>query len=70
MKQAIWKVAPFGEFAFRGTRSTQLTLGLENVDFRPLKRAYRKALAARDGYMSRRFSSSLGQTRPTTTAAR
>lgn len=29
MKQAIWKVAPFGDFAFRGTRSEQLALGLE-----------------------------------------
>jgi three-Cys-motif partner protein len=26
MKQAIWKVAPFGDFAFRGTRSGQLGL--------------------------------------------
>lgn len=39
MKQAIWKVAPFGEFAFRGTRSTQLTLGLETVDYSPLRKA-------------------------------
>jgi three-Cys-motif partner protein len=39
MKQAIWKVAPFGEFAFRGTHSTQLTLGLETVDYSPLRNA-------------------------------
>jgi three-Cys-motif partner protein len=39
MKQAIWKIAPFGEFAFRGTRSTQLTLGLGAVDYSPLKTA-------------------------------
>ena len=39
MKQAIWKVAPFGEFAFRGTKSAQLTLGLESVDFEPLMKA-------------------------------
>jgi hypothetical protein len=36
MKQAIWKVAPFGSFAFHGTRSTQLTLGLED-DYSSLK---------------------------------
>jgi len=37
MKQAIWKVAPFGDFAFRGTRSRQLTLGLEMVDYTSLR---------------------------------
>ncbi len=30
MKQAIWKVAPFGDFAFRGARHGQLTLILPN----------------------------------------
>jgi len=39
MKQAIWKVAPFGDFAFRASRSGQLPLGLENPDFSPLKTA-------------------------------
>jgi len=39
MKQAIWKVAPFGDFSFRGTHSTQLTLGLETVDYSPLRKA-------------------------------
>jgi hypothetical protein len=39
MKEAIWKVAPFGGFAFRGTRSKQLPLGLESVDFAPLRKA-------------------------------
>ena len=39
MKDAIWKVAPFGDFAFHGTRSKQLTLGVEAVDFRPLRKA-------------------------------
>jgi len=29
MKQAIWKVAPFGDYAFRGTRNPQLGLELE-----------------------------------------
>ena len=37
MKQAIWKVAPFGDFAFRGTHSTQLVLGIASPDFEPLK---------------------------------
>lgn len=37
MKQAIWKVAPFGDFAFIGVRTTQLTLGVENPNFEPLK---------------------------------
>jgi len=32
MKQAIWKVAPFGDHAFRGTRTAQLGLDLEAVD--------------------------------------
>ena len=39
MKQAIWKVAPFGGFSFHGTRSKQLTLGLETVDYTPLRKA-------------------------------
>ncbi len=38
MKRAIWRVAPFGDFAFRGTRLKQLTLGLD-VDCRPLRKA-------------------------------
>jgi three-Cys-motif partner protein len=37
MKQAIWKVAPFGDFAFHGTHSSQLTLGIAAPDFEPLK---------------------------------
>jgi len=32
MKQAIWKVVPFGDYAFRGTRTAQLGLELEAVD--------------------------------------
>ena len=39
MKQAIWKVVPFGDFAFHGTRSRQLMLGIETPDFEPLKEA-------------------------------
>lgn len=38
MKQAIWKVTP-GDFEFHGTRSTQLTLGLDTIDYRPLQTA-------------------------------
>lgn len=41
MKQAIWKVAPFGDFAFHGTHSAQLTLGLGITDYQPLKKALR-----------------------------
>ena len=37
MKQAIWKIAPFGDFSFRSVRTYQLTLGLEEPDFEPLK---------------------------------
>ena len=37
MKQSIWKVAPFGDFSFRSVRAYQLTLGLEEPDFEPLK---------------------------------
>ena len=36
MKQAIWKVDPFGDFAFHGTKSPQQTLGLSTADFKPL----------------------------------
>ena len=37
MKQAMWKVAPFGDFQFKGGMHSQLTLGSEIVDFTPLK---------------------------------
>jgi hypothetical protein len=47
MKQAIWKVAPTGDFAFRGGRSEQLTLGLSTVDYRPLLSAIESFLRAR-----------------------
>jgi hypothetical protein len=42
MKQAIWKVAPFGDFAFHGTHSTQMLLGIESPDFEPLKSSLQK----------------------------
>ena len=33
MKHAIWKVAPFGDYRFRGGRTGQLTFGDDLVDF-------------------------------------
>ena len=39
MKAAIWKVAPFGEFEFRGTHVDQPTLGLLEPDFSPLRKS-------------------------------
>ena len=39
MKQAMWKVAPFGDFRFRSGLKNQLFLGPEIVDFSPLKDA-------------------------------
>ena len=37
MKQAMWKVAPFGDFQFRSGLKDQLLLGPGIVDFSPLK---------------------------------
>ncbi|MCY4651789.1 MAG: three-Cys-motif partner protein TcmP [Dehalococcoidia bacterium] len=37
MKQAMWKVAPFGDFRFRGGMDRQFTLGSEVVDLSPLR---------------------------------
>lgn len=37
MKQAIWKVAPFGDYSFRGVHANQLTLGFEDSNLDPLK---------------------------------
>lgn len=39
MKEAIWNASPGGNYEFRGTHSTQLTLGLDDPDFGPLKEA-------------------------------
>ena len=39
MKQAIWKIAPFGDFKFKSGLSNQLTLGSSVVDFSLLERA-------------------------------
>jgi three-Cys-motif partner protein len=48
MKQAIWKVAPFGDFAFRGTHANQLTLGVAAPDFTALQKALRREYRKRD----------------------
>ncbi len=37
MKKAIWKIAPWGDFAFRGGKDDQLVLGLATPDFQPLQ---------------------------------
>jgi three-Cys-motif partner protein len=51
MKKAIWKVSPFGDYAFRGTRSSQLRLGLTSADCSPLERALSKEFKG-DGWVS------------------
>jgi len=48
MKQAIWKIAPFGDFAFRGTRSDQLGFDLAHVDPAQLAGELREAFASRE----------------------
>lgn len=50
MKQAIWKVAPFGDFRFRGTHSRQLILGLDTVDYTPLREQIRAEFGERDWF--------------------
>lgn len=47
MKQAIWKIAPWGDFSFRGTDSQQLTMDIATPDFTALKQALRQRF--RDG---------------------
>ncbi len=51
MKQAIWKVAPFGDYAFRGTRTAQLGLDLDAVD--PAALANELAAAFKSGELIR-----------------
>jgi hypothetical protein len=51
LKEAIWKVAPFGDFSFRGTRSEQLTLDILSPDFAPLQVVLRKEFK-RKGWLS------------------
>lgn len=48
MKQAIWGVAPWGDFAFRGTCSPQLTLGLATPDLNPLKLALQQEFCGKN----------------------
>ena len=47
MKQAIWKVAPFGDFRFRGNRLGQLVLGEGLVDFSLLEKALQDRFASK-----------------------
>ena len=46
MKQAIWKVAPFGDFKFRGSQLGQLTLGEALLDFSLLEKALQERFAS------------------------
>ena len=47
MKQAIWKVAPFGDFKFRGSQLGQLTLGPDFVDFSLLEKVLHEEFRAK-----------------------
>ncbi|HSB08305.1 MAG TPA: three-Cys-motif partner protein TcmP [Blastocatellia bacterium] len=47
MKEAIWRVVPSGDFAFKGMRSGQLTLNLGGYDFEPLKAVLRAKFQGR-----------------------
>ncbi len=48
MKQAIWNVAPLGDFRFRGGRLGQLTLGSAIVDFSLLEEALLEQFGGND----------------------
>ena len=48
MKSAIWSIAPLGDFRFEGTQSAQLTLNINNPDFKPLKEALKKRFCNKD----------------------
>lgn len=40
MKQAIWKVSPFGDFSFQGQTAEQpIIVGLDTLDYGPLRSA-------------------------------
>ena len=47
MKAAIWKADSTGTFRFRGTKSTQLELGIDGANFEPLKQALRDKFTSR-----------------------
>ena len=42
MKQAIWKVAPFGNYRFRSGQNSQLTLGIDVLDLMPLENGLKR----------------------------
>ena len=48
MKQAIWKVAPFGDFRFRGSQLGQLMLGDGLVDFSVLEKDLQKEFRSQE----------------------
>lgn len=48
MKAAIWKLAPGGEFEFRGTHTNQLALGLDHRDFGPLIKSLLGRIGGKD----------------------
>lgn len=48
MKPAIWKVAPSGDFRFRGTHSSQLTLGLDLADYTQMREQIKSEFRERD----------------------
>ncbi len=47
MKQAIWKVAPFGDFRFRGSQLSQFVLGEGLVDLSLLEKALQEQFRSR-----------------------
>jgi three-Cys-motif partner protein len=51
MKQAIWKVAPWGTFQFRGSNVGQATLGIAAPDFDPLVASLKAEFGGR-GFVS------------------
>lgn len=50
MKEAIWKVIPFGDSAFRGSRSSQLGLDLTQTEFRALQAAIRERFRSQEWF--------------------
>ncbi|MCY3756220.1 MAG: three-Cys-motif partner protein TcmP [Acidobacteria bacterium] len=48
MKRAIWKVAPFGDFRFRGTHSSQPILGLDITDYTHLREQIKSEFRGRN----------------------
>ena len=48
MKQAIWKVAPFGDYRFLGGRSGQPLLGNDVLDYSPLEEALQREFKFRE----------------------